>query len=118
RAAPETQPVWPAVLLSPDAARPGAVDLLKVLGGEQCVAYARTQIYSAQEQPALLEIGSDDGVKVWLNSEVVHANNVARALQPDSDKIQVHLKAGWNRLLLKITQNNQGWAFCARLRKP
>jgi hypothetical protein len=28
------------------------------------------------------------------------------------------LKQGWNLLLLKITQNNQGWAFCARFVAP
>jgi hypothetical protein len=94
------------------------MNLLKALGGEQCVAYARTQIYSAREQPAVLQIGSDDGVKVWLNSELVHANNVSRALKPDADKVKVSLKTGWNRLLLKITQNTQGWAFCVRVRKP
>jgi hypothetical protein len=25
---------------------------------------------------------------------------------------------GWNPLLLKVTQLNQGWAFCARFVKP
>ena len=25
---------------------------------------------------------------------------------------------GWNTLLLKITQNNQGWEFCARVAQP
>ena len=33
-----------------------------------------------------------------------------------SDKVDVTLHVGWNPLLLKITQNNQGWAFCVRIR--
>jgi hypothetical protein len=57
-------------------------------------------------------------VKVWLNSTVVHANNTFRGIQPGTDKVNVTLKAGWNPLLLKVTQLNQGWAFCARFRKP
>jgi len=73
---------------------------------------------ATSNKAALLEIGSDDGVKVWLNDQLVHSNNVARPLQPGSDKAQVTLRQGWNRLLLKITQNNQGWEFCARLRQP
>ena len=57
-------------------------------------------------------------MKVWLNRKVVHANNVFRGLTPDEDKVNVTLNHGWNGLLLKVTQLNQGWAFCARFRKP
>jgi len=32
--------------------------------------------------------------------------------------VDVTLNAGWNSLLLKVTQLNQGWAFCVRFRKP
>ncbi len=109
---------WKAWPSGADSKGPWVMDLLKALGGEECVAYARTWIHSAQQQPARLELGSDDGIKVWLNQQLVHAENVARALKPASDKVVVTLKPGWNLLLLKITQHNQGWAFCARLVKP
>ncbi|MGO8930480.1 MAG: HEAT repeat domain-containing protein [Limisphaerales bacterium] len=109
---------WQAIPPGPDAKRPWMMDLLKALGGEQRVAYARTWVHSDQQQPARLELGTDDGVKVWLNGKVVHANNTFRALQPGSDKVDVTLNAGWNPLLLKVTQLNQGWGFCARFRKP
>jgi HEAT repeat protein len=95
----------------------GGIDLLQLIGGEQRVAYARTRIYSDREQPARLELGSDDGVKVWWNGQLVHANNTARPLRPGSDKADVTLQRGWNTLLLKITQNNLGWGFCVRLVK-
>jgi hypothetical protein len=45
----------------------------------------------------------------------VHANNTARAAAAYTDRTDVSLKAGWNPLLLKITQNNLTWEFCARL---
>jgi hypothetical protein len=109
---------WQAMPLGPDAKRPWVMDLLKTFGGEQRVAYARTWVHCDQPQPARLELGTDDGVKVWLNRKVVHANNTFRGLQPGSDKVNVTLNAGWNPLLLKVTQLNQGWAFCARFRKP
>jgi len=60
-------------------------------------------------------MGSDDGVKAWLNGKLVHANNVARAAIPYTDKADITLSAGWNRLMLKITQNQGPWAFCARI---
>jgi HEAT repeat protein len=108
---------WQPLSPGSDPARPWLMDLLKALGGEQRVAYARTWIYSGQDQSALLELGSDDGVKVWLNQKLVHSNNTARPLQPGSDHAYVSLKQGWNQLMLKITQNNLGWEFCARLVK-
>lgn len=97
---------------------PPIVDLLSVLGGTQRAAYLRTWIHSDQTQPARLELGSDDGVKAWLNGAVVHANNADRGLVVGQDKVPVTLQAGWNRLLLKITQGEGGWAACARLRTP
>jgi len=109
---------WQALPGSADPKRPGVMDLLKALGGEQCVAYARTWLRSEHDEPAVLELGSDDGIKVWLNDKQIYALNVARPLQPGSDKVNLQLRSGWNLLLLKITQNNQGWEFCARLRKP
>ena len=107
---------WTTLSPGSDPKRPWVMDLLKALGGQQCVAYARTWVHSDQAHDALLELGSDDGVKVWLNDNLVYALNVARPLQPGSDKVKVSLHAGWNPLLLKITQNNLGWEFCARIR--
>jgi HEAT repeat protein len=112
------QPQWRELAAGADPKRPWVMDLLKALGGEQCVAYARTWVRSDQAQPAVLELGSDDGVKVWLNNELVYSLNVARPLTPGSDKVKLSLKQGWNPLLLKVTQNNLGWEFCTRLVKP
>ncbi|OQC23505.1 MAG: hypothetical protein BWX68_02766 [Verrucomicrobia bacterium ADurb.Bin063] len=109
---------WRALPPDSDPKRPWVMDLLQALGGDQRVAYARTWIYSQSAQPARLDLGSDDGIKVWLNHQVVHALNTFRGLEPDADKVKVNLRAGWNPLLLKITQLNQGWGFCARLRQP
>lgn len=110
--------VWKLLPAGTDASRPWLLDLLKAFGGEQRAAYVRTAVYSEKEQAARLELGSDDGVKVWLNGKVVYANNIARPIVAGSDKANVTLKAGWNTLMLKITQNNQGWEFCAKFTRP
>ena len=91
-------------------------DLLPVAGGEQCVVYVRSRVWSPREQKVLLEIGSDDGVRIWVNRKVVHANNVMRPLKPGSDKAQAALKEGWNDVLVKVTQNNMGCGVCVRIR--
>jgi hypothetical protein len=109
---------WRVLPPSDNPKSPWVMDLLKAIGGNQEVAYARTSVHSAVEQTAWLNINSDDGVKVWLNGAVVHANNVTRALNGPTDKVKITLKPGWNELLLKVTQNNLGWGFYVRLTNP
>ena len=79
-------------------------------------AYAWARINAAEEQRALLGIGSDDAVKVWLNGELVHENWVMRGCVKDSDLVPVTLRQGKNHLVLKIQNGTQDWAFtCRRL---
>ena len=106
---------WRMLPAGTDPKRPWILDLLKAIGGAQRVAYALTWVHSEEAQPARLELGSDDGIKAWLNGKLVHANNVARAAKPYTDRANVTLQAGWNPLLLKITQNDSPWEFCARI---
>ena len=63
-----------------------------------------------------LEIGTDDGVKVWLNGEVVHSRNAMRGFKEAEDKLKVALKSGWNVLLLKITQGGGDWSAAVRIK--
>ena len=110
---------WQPLPVGTDVKRPWAMDLLKPLGGgQECVAYARTWVHCDKDLTARLELGSDDGVRVWVNDKEVYALNVARALKPGSDNVDVNLHSGWNRLLFKVTQHNRGWEFCARFVKP
>ncbi len=105
---------WPDQDL--ESEEPWKVDVSYGVDGEHCVAYLRTRVWSPLEQAALLELGSDDGIKVWLNGSQVHSNNAWRGLEPGEDKVNVTLREGWNRLLLKITQGGGDWAACARFR--
>lgn len=84
-------------------------------GQEGCVAYLKSRIVAPREQDALLLMGSDDGVKAWLNGKVVHANNIDRGWVADQDAAGVKLAQGTNELMLKITQGGGGWAASARL---
>ncbi len=76
-------------------------------------AYLRFDWPSAEG--ALLKLGSDDGVAVWFNDELVHANPVMRGLSVDADTVPVELVAGENELLIKVTQGGGDWRMCARL---
>jgi hypothetical protein len=94
------------------ADRRGFVDLGIAVGAIEFVnAYAYTEIESIHAREAVLSIGSDDGVQVWLNGKMVHKNETGRGFTPGSDKVAVYLKAGVNRLVLKIDNYVGGWGF-------
>lgn len=89
---------------------PAQFDLPK--GDNRC-AYVKTSILSESEQEAILAVGSDDGVKAWLNGKVVHTNNVSRGCKCGQDKANIKLRKGRNSLMLKITQGGGDFGFCA-----
>jgi hypothetical protein len=80
----------------------------------EAVAYAHCYVHSPVLQQALLRIGSDDGVMVWLNGTKVYAYDVCRAHQFDADTVNVLLEKGWNRLLVKVADRYGGFGFSAR----
>ena len=88
----------------------GFVNLAGELGSVNwCVAYAYGEIESIHAREAVLRCGSDDGIKIWVNGKVVHAKEVQRGYAPNSDETAVQLKAGINRILLKVTNATAGW---------
>ncbi len=92
------------------------VNLMGLFGEtSDATAFAHTSFEVAEAADALLWLGSDDGIRAWLNGEEVHANAMDRGLLPDQDRVPIHLREGRNELLLQITQHLGGWAFCARI---
>ncbi|MBI3735469.1 HEAT repeat domain-containing protein [Candidatus Sumerlaeota bacterium] len=107
---------WKTMPASGDPGRPWLLDLGKAVGGDHRAAYLRTNVWAPKELKAKLEIGSDDGVKVWVNGAVVHANNATRSLKPAEDTAEATLKQGWNAILMKVNNGGGDWQACLRLR--
>ncbi|MCX6150911.1 MAG: DUF2961 domain-containing protein [Ignavibacteriales bacterium] len=93
----------------------GRMDLYKYDPYEHVVVYALTYIYSDVEKTVPLLLGSDDGIKVLLNDKELYRVLAIRLSEPDKDKVQLNLKKGWNKLLLKIENNLGGYSFYARI---
>ena len=85
---------------------------------EQSVAYGLTYIHSPKAVDTYLLLGSDDGVRVWLNGALIHTNPAYRGAYPDQDKVAAHLKQGWNTLLIKVLQGAGGNGFYVRFIDP
>lgn len=94
------------------AGRRGYVDLAAALGpAEWAVAFGYTEFKSAASGPAVLRVGSDDGIRVWVNGEQVHSREVGRAYKPGDDAVEVSLRPGVNRLLVKVDNYHGAWGF-------
>lgn len=111
-----------AVRAGDDPSREYQVDLHEAFGEalDDAVAYAMAELEvpAMSAGPAVLALGSDDGVAVWLNGVEVHRNDVQRGYGSKQDRVPVQLKPGVNRLLLKITQAKGGWSFGAHVERP
>lgn len=106
---------WRLAPGSPDLSRAGEVVLDGIVGGEHCVVYLKTRVFAPTRQSVNLEIGSDDGIKFWVNGELVHANNAVRGLTPGKDRAKATLREGWNDLRAKITQHTLGCGMSLRM---
>lgn len=82
---------------------------------DRVVGYAYRVIESPKRQACILAVGSNDGVRVWLNGEPVLESPGPRGLQMDHNLVPVALREGSNHLLLKIEERGNRWAFACRL---
>jgi HEAT repeat protein len=85
---------------------------------DHCAAYMKTYVWSPADGDVQLQIGSDDGVKVWVNGKQVHANPANRPAKPNQDQAKARFTKGWNQLLVKVIDNSGNWGFCVRVVKP
>jgi hypothetical protein len=85
---------------------------------EQAIAYGLTYLYSPEDREVILLVGSDDGVKLWVNDNLVHTNPAYRGAYPDQDRVKVTLKKGWNKILIKVLQGAGGWGYYLRIPDP
>lgn len=116
---PDVNVPWQSVKVEPYEQHPVSVNISSALVPiDQSVAYLRTEIISDKQKPARLEIYTDDGVKAWLNGEVIHENNNSRGIPQQPDAVNVTLKQGVNHLMLKVTEDVMGSRAIVRLVEP
>ncbi len=96
----------------------GVLDFLPLFETKENVtAYAFAIVKSAKDLACEMLLGSDDGVKVFLNGKAVHEAAEDRGLTVDQDRVKVDLKAGENKLLCKVVQVGGDYSLCVRFNK-
>ncbi len=90
----------------------GYIDFTKIFKQhEDGVAYAYRDFKSEENKNVNIGIGSNDGVRMWLNGKLVLDNQTLRKAEPKQDMLTLSFKKGDNKILMKVDQFGGGWGF-------
>src|SRR5690606_20788163 len=78
---------------------------------ENVVAYAQRTLDLPAAKMMKFGVGSNDGVRVWINGKLMLDRPVSRRAIPNEDSITVQLNQGSNTILVKVDQLKRGWGF-------
>ncbi|MCF2138626.1 MAG: hypothetical protein K9W44_01055 [Candidatus Lokiarchaeota archaeon] len=80
------------------------------------VAYGMIYVYFPQDvSPGYALIGSDDGVRLYMDGTRVHENHVLRAPRVDQDSVNLGtIAAGWHSFIIMVEERGGGWGFRLR----
>ncbi|GAA4438077.1 hypothetical protein GCM10023091_18180 [Ravibacter arvi] len=88
------------------------VDFTKLFSNPDfSVAYAYHNYRSSESRKATFGVGSNDGVRVWINGRLMLDRPVSRKAEPNQDVFTVTLNGGDNHILVKVDQLERGWGF-------
>ncbi len=79
----------------------------------ESASYAHIYVYSPINRTVKLLLGSDDGIKIWMNQENVYTNDRYGGWSKDAYEVDVELKEGWNQLLCKVSQDGGSYRLSA-----
>lgn len=82
------------------------------------VDYVAREIFSPTARTLDLSLGSDDGIRLFVNGAEVFANNVGRPVAPDQDRATIELVAGRNTLVYKIVNTGGPSGIYTRSTEP
>jgi transglutaminase-like putative cysteine protease len=73
---------------------------------------------SAPGGPAVLRLGYDDAVTVWLNGDEIYRSEKEHPAWLDQAAVPVRLRAGDNRLVVEVRQRSGAWRLLVRVTDP
>jgi hypothetical protein len=91
----------------------GTFNVAQDVGKEAAQAWAFYQHKIVAEKDGMLHVrmGSDDGIKVWLNGELLLSHIINRGLNPSDEHIALPLISGENQLAIGIMNTGGAWSF-------
>jgi len=99
----ETKIEWQTAFSKPS----GLLDFIHILKADTKdpgVSYSFCKLVATHDQTVLFKIRSNDGVKAWLNGQIIHDHHVGRTIDAEEDQVRVQVKKGDNPFLVKVDQ--------------
>lgn len=78
-------------------------------------SYAFTTFDWPQDEKVAFYIGSENGLSAWLNGKQIYDFKGKRPYVADTDKLEVDVLKGPNKLLLKVFDEGPRWRTCVRI---
>ncbi len=72
------------------------------LPGGQIISFVGRRLFAPSKRELELSLGSDDGIQVFLDGEMVFENRVDRGAAADQERIKIALTPGLHTIVLKI----------------
>ncbi len=90
----------------------GYIDFTKIFHpSENGVVYASRNFKMDEDKSMKIGVGSNDGVRMWLNGKLVLDHKVLRKAEPNQEILTLRFKKGDNSVLIKVDQFGGGWGF-------
>jgi hypothetical protein len=97
----------------------GTIDLGQIYGRQDRLsAFGYSEVSSPDARTARMLIGSDDTLTVWLNGKTVYDYRGSRSHGPATDRVEVTLVKGINRIVVKCGNINGDWKFSLAVTPP
>ena len=81
------------------------------LKGDVAATYVTRVLQAPNPGWVRIAVGSDDGIRVWINGRERLSKNVSRAAAAGQDTVLLPLETGENRLVMKISNGGGDYAF-------
>ncbi|HXU71034.1 MAG TPA: DUF3857 domain-containing protein [Polyangia bacterium] len=105
--------------LMPAISAQGMVSLDAMLRPDTNVtAYLTTMVHVPKATRAAVRVGSAGAIKVWVDGVLALGRDVYRPVRIDQDVAPVQLRAGWNRVTVKLSTLDGAWSMFVRLTAP
>ena len=96
----------------------GYVDFTKIFKThDEGVAYAYRIFKLDKAEKLKIGVGSNDGVRMWLNGKLVLDHAAKRKAKPNQEILTLPFKKGDNTVLIKVDQFGGGWGMYFSLLK-
>ena len=75
------------------------------------VTYLGRRVFAPTARKMTLSLGSDDGIRVFVNAKETFSKKIDRPPAPDQDRTEVELRAGMNTIVFKIVNTGGPGGF-------